>query len=65
MFDERFVIHRYKSTSHAAVVGALFLAGLLLRDYWSLGLLRWDLGIPLVAMALTKLAAMAWYHFRD
>jgi len=65
MLDERFVIHRYKSTSHAAMVAAVLLGGFILHDFFAQDVVRRDLLITLVAMAVTKLVAMVWYHFRD
>lgn len=65
MFDERFLTHRYKSTSHAAMVAAALLGGFFFYDFLVREAVRWDLLITLVAMAVTKLFFMAWYHFRD
>ena len=36
MTDERYVLHRYKATSHAAVVGAVLLGGFFLYDFLAL-----------------------------
>jgi hypothetical protein len=65
MIDERFVLHRYKATSHAAVVGAGLLGGFFLYDSLARDVLRWDLAIVLAAMAITKLAALAHYRRLD
>jgi hypothetical protein len=63
--DERFVLHRYKSTSHAAVVGGVALGGWLLFQFYAHHQLRWDLLIILAMMAVTKMSALAWYRLRD
>jgi len=63
--DERYFLHRYKSTSHAAMVAALAMSGLLLFELIVKGTIRWDLQLILLAMAVTKVAAMLWYRRRD
>ena len=65
MIDERFVIHRYKATSHATVVGAVLLAILLLLGQLRGEGIHWDLFAVLAAMAATKVAAMIYFHFAD
>jgi hypothetical protein len=62
MIDERFILHRYKATSHAAVVAAVLLSFFFLREYYGRGGLRLDLLATLVAMAVTKVAAMVYYR---
>ena len=65
MIDERFIQHRYKSTSHAAVAGGLMSGGLFLYFYYARHELRWDLGAVLLVMALIKIGAMLYYHAKD
>ena len=65
MIDERFRIHRWKSTSLAALTGAFLLGG---RWYWETyvnHVARHDILLILVAMAVVKLLAMAYYRFTD
>jgi hypothetical protein len=62
MIDERFLLHRFKATSHAAVVGAVLLAGFFYYDLMARELFRTDIAITLGAMAVTKLAAMLYYR---
>ncbi len=64
-FDERFQQHRFKSTSHAAVVGGVLAAGWFLYEHFAHGQFRWDLMSILLAMALTKIGAMVYYRLRD
>lgn len=64
MFDERFILHRYKATSHAAMAGAAVLAFFLFRGLARGEGLHRDLMTVLVAMAVTKIAAMAWFRLR-
>lgn len=65
LFDERFVLHRYKSTSHAGVAVALAIAGWAVHDQVILGRIRWDLLALLGLMVAVKLGFMAWYTLRD
>lgn len=65
MIDERFLAHRFKSTSHAAVVGAVCLCFFFLRDFYGHGVMRLDLFVTMLAMALTKIAAMVYYRRTD
>ena len=63
--DERFLMHRLKSTSLAGVVGGVTAVSLFAWRFYIDHIWSWDL----LAVALTivgiKLAAMAWYHFTD
>jgi len=63
--DERFFLHRYKSTSHAAMVGAAGLAGLYFYDLFAHHVIRWDLLAILIAMVVTKLAFLIYYRRTD
>ncbi len=58
--DERFVMHRYYSTRIAMIVGVILLAGWFFYENFINGVLRWDLFIILMAIALTKLGAMVY-----
>ena len=65
MIDERYVLHRYKATSHAAVVGAVLLGGFFLYDFLARDVVRWDLFIVMAVMAVTKLGVLAYYRRFD
>jgi hypothetical protein len=65
MIDERYLLHRFKAASHAAVVGGVLLGGLFLYDFLARDLLRWDIAIVMAAMAATKLGALAYYRRYD
>jgi hypothetical protein len=63
--DERFVMHRFKSTRLATLVGVVMMAlwfnyELLVNDVW-----RFDLLIILGAMALAKVGALLYYRFTN
>jgi hypothetical protein len=63
--DERFLDHRRRSTSLAAMAGAVVSGGLfeyrLIHEHH----VAWELLSVLLAMIVVKFAAMAWYHFTD
>jgi hypothetical protein len=65
MLDERFVVHRYKSTSYAGSAVAVALGGLSLYDYFVHGRFRWDLFGLLCLMVVVKLGCMTWFRLRD
>jgi hypothetical protein len=63
--DERFLDHRRRSTTFAAMAGALVSGGLfeyhLIRDHRY----AWELGAVLLAMVVVKLSSMLWLHLTD
>ena len=63
--DERFLMHRLKSTSLAGVCGGILAIGLFAYHYYGNNIWRWDLFAVAATMAVIKLAAMAWYRVRD
>jgi hypothetical protein len=63
--DERFLEHRRRSTSLAALVGILVAGGLFEYRLIFQHVLSWDLLTVLAVMALVKLAMMAWYRLTD
>ena len=65
ILDERYFLHRYKATSHAGVVIAFLVAALFLYNHLHHHVFRWDLLIPLIAGAVTKVIAMAYYRRAD
>jgi len=63
--DERFLMHRLKSTSLAGVIGGVSAVGLFAWRYYIDHVWSWDLFAVAVTIVGVKLAAMAWYHFKD
>jgi hypothetical protein len=63
--DERFLLHRYKSTSHAGILAALLMATWFWYDWVANGVKRYDFLTVLCSMAVFKILFMTWYHFRD
>jgi hypothetical protein len=62
--DERFVMHRFKSTRLATVVGVVLMGVWFNYELFVNDVMRLDLIIILVAMAVTKLVAMLYYRLR-
>lgn len=63
--DERFLEHRRRSTSLGGMVGGALAGGLFLYRYYHDHFVSWDLFAVLAAIALVKLAAMAWWIRTD
>ena len=60
--DERFIMHRYYSTRIAMIVGTILLVGWFFYENFINGVLRWDLFIILMAIAVTKVVAMLYFR---
>ena len=65
LMDERPILHRYKSTSHAGVACALMVMGCFAYQYYGKHEFRTDLSVIAIATAVIKLGFMAWYRLRD
>jgi hypothetical protein len=63
--DERFLMHRLKSTSLAGVAGGVIAVGLFAWRYYVDHVWSWDLFAIAVTIVVVKLAAMTWYRLRD
>ncbi len=63
--DERFLVHRLKSTSLAGVVGGLLASGLFVYQFFAHDVARWDLLAVAVTIALVKLGGLAYYRLVD
>ncbi len=60
MLDERFVMHRFKSTRFAVLVGTVLLFAIFTYHIVKNDVIRWDLFAVMLAMALAKVAAMIY-----
>lgn len=60
--DERFIMHRYISTRWAVLVGVILMAIWVNYEFLVNHLLRVDLLVILLAMAVTKVGVMIYYH---
>jgi hypothetical protein len=65
LFDERFLMHRLRSSSAMGIVGGILAAVLWFYQYVFLHQLRWDLFAVAVTMAAVKQGLMLWYRFTD
>jgi len=63
--DERFLMHRLKSTSLAAVTGGVSLGVWTWYEHIVNHTIRRDLWVILGIMAVTKLSAMIYYRFSN
>ena len=60
--DERFIMHRYKATRAAMFVGVILMGVFFWYDYVSSHVVRWDLLLIMVAMAVVKVGVMFYYR---
>jgi hypothetical protein len=65
VIDERFLVHRLRSTSLAGTVGGVLAALLWAYQYYALDTVRWDLAAVVITMAAVKVAAMVWFRTTD
>ncbi len=63
--DERFLVHRLRSTSLAGVLGGLTAICLFAWRFYVDHVWSWDLFAVAVTIVGVKLAAMAWYRLTD
>ncbi len=63
--DERFLYHRRRSTSLAAMAGALLAGGMFEYDWFARHFWNRELISILIVMVVVKFATMTWYHFTD
>ena len=61
--DERFLMHRLRSTSVAAVAGGVSALGLFAYRYYVDHLWSWDLLAVGLVIVVTKWAFFIWYRF--
>ncbi|MCP4357611.1 MAG: hypothetical protein GY796_06305 [Chloroflexi bacterium] len=64
-FDERFVRHRLYATRFSAVVTAVFVAAWLLYEAIINDVVRQNLMLILIVLAVSKVAAMLYYRLTD
>ena len=65
MVDERYLIHRLRSTSLAGVVTGVLVGLWFLYHYFVRHQPRWDLFVILMIMAVVKVGAMVYYRRTD
>jgi hypothetical protein len=62
MLDERFETHRFKATRLALTVGMIAMVVLFCFEMFANRVVRWDLLVVLLVVALTKIFAMLYYQ---
>jgi hypothetical protein len=63
--DERYILHRFKSTRLATLVGAVLMGLWFNYELWANDVWRLDLLVILGAMAVTKVAALLYYRYTN
>jgi hypothetical protein len=63
--DERFLMHRTKSTSIGGMAATALTGALFFYNLFSLHLLRWDLFAIVATAAIVKISVLAWYRLND
>jgi hypothetical protein len=61
MIDERFIMHRFKATRLAVVVGVVLMFAFFTYDLVTTKVIRWDLFAIMFAMAFVKVGAMIYF----
>jgi hypothetical protein len=65
VIDERFLLHRYKSTSHAGIAGAVLMGAWIAYEALRKDVIRWDFVFIMVVMIVVKWGFMLWYRTHD
>lgn len=63
--DERFLMHRLRSTSLGGIAAALVAIGLFEYRLFTQHVWNWDLLAVALTMVVIKLSAMVWYRLMD
>jgi hypothetical protein len=63
--DERFLMHRLRSTSFAGVAGGVAAIGLFAWRFYVDHVWSWDLFGIAITIVVVKLGAMAWFRLTD
>jgi ABC-type phosphate/phosphonate transport system permease subunit len=63
--DERYLMHRLRSTSLAGIVGAVAIGSWILYQFYAKDIFRWDLFGILMLIGLVKIGAMIYYRRTD
>ena len=63
--DERFLMHRLRSTSTAGIITAVTAILLFLYRYFIDKIWSWDLAALALLNVAVKMSLMAWYRFKD
>lgn len=62
MLDERFIMHRFKSTRFSVLIGMISMFAIFTYHVVKHDTIRWDLFAVMFAMALAKVGAMIYFR---
>jgi hypothetical protein len=65
MIDERFLMHRLRSTSIGGLAGTAVAGAFFFYNLFIHATLRWDLFAIIAAAALVKISVLIWYRVTD
>jgi hypothetical protein len=63
--DERFLMHRLRSTSIGGIAGTLLAAAFFYYQFFFKHVMRWDLFAVVATVAVVKIAVLIWYRVND
>ena len=63
--DERFLMHRLRSTSIGGMAGGLLAGALFFYHLVAQKLINWELFAIVATAAVVKMSVLAWYRFND
>jgi hypothetical protein len=63
--DERFLMHRLRSTSIGGLAAVLLAGVLFMFDLYGRHVVRWDLFSIIATATTVKLSVLAWYRLKD
>jgi len=63
--DERFLMHRLRSTSIGGLAGTLVAFGFFIYDIYWMHVIRWDLFAVVATAAVVKMSVLMWYRLKD
>ena len=63
--DERFFMHRLRSTSIGGLAGVLVAAMLFFYQLLGVHVIRWDLFSVVATAAVVKMSVLVWYRVND
>ena len=63
--DERFFMHRLRSTSIGGIAGMLMAAAIFFYQLFGNRSIRWDLFAVVATTAVVKMSVLIWYRLHD
>jgi len=63
--DERFLLHRLRSTSIGGIAGVVLAAAFFFFHFFRDHIVQWELFAVIVTAAVVKIAVLIWYRLND